>query len=90
MSIRLSAQIHDVNPNFKAQIKSRHVQNASKSYLDFLLYDLKQLEKLEKTGEDKKTLYIGGEYPRQLNVIDFWGIFNWRRSRVNWRRIVYP
>ena len=47
------------------------------------------MEKLEKTGEDKKTSYIGGEYPRQLNVIDFWGIFNWRRSRVNWRRIVY-
>ena len=33
-----------------------------------MLSDLKQLEKLEKTGEDKKTLYIGGEYPRQLNA----------------------
>ena len=37
----------------------------------FLLSDLKQLVTLVTTGDSQKYIYIGGEYGRQLNVIDF-------------------
>ena len=47
-------------------------------------YDLKQLGTLGTTGDSKKYIYIGGEYGRQLNVIEFWGIFNWGH---NWGQL---
>ena len=48
-------------------------------------YDLKQLVTLVTTGDSQKYIYIGGEYGRQLNVIDFWGFFNWWH---NWWQLV--
>ena len=51
----------------------------------FLLSDLKQLVTLVTTGDSQKYIYIWGKYGRQLNVIEFWGFFNWWH---NWWQLV--
>ena len=42
------------------------------------------LKTTEDTEDSKKYIYIRGEYGRQLNVIEFWSIFNWGHNWDSW------